>query len=108
MPKPPTLPRSYVAGRAILQDGDVVIYYSPYNHGGYGREYAFRGEELLYIGTNHAHLSTELGPNYMKHVKELADNIPEAVFDLVFWDLFGRGVQGAGKGFGKAIKKMVK
>jgi hypothetical protein len=76
---------------AILENGDVVIYYtSPDNKRGYGVTYAFRGDELLYTtGLELNGKSTELGPNYMKHAEKYKKDFLGAIESLIQGEIEG-------------------
>lgn len=76
---------------AILENGDVVIYYtSPDNKRGYGVTYAFRGDELLYAtGLESNGKSTELGPNYMKHAEKYKKDFFGAIESLIQGEIEG-------------------
>ncbi|MEA4970133.1 MAG: hypothetical protein VB051_06300 [Candidatus Pelethousia sp.] len=69
---------------AILEKGDVVIYYqSPQDTSGYGATYAFRRDELLYINSWEGNGRTvEFGSNYMQHAKKYKKSMGDALKSL--------------------------
>lgn len=93
---------------AILEKGDVVIYYMPKDIApedagspdfDYGTTYAFRGNELLYA--NRFGSMPEFGRNYMKYAEKYKSDALDAVAELLFWEAVG---DGAGR-FAKNIFK---
>lgn len=75
---------------AILQKGDVVVYYSSNEAGINGSEYAFRNGELLYEDHRFSGGETILGKNYMKYASEYKAKTNE--------EAFGNFVEGEAQG----------
>jgi len=67
---------------SILQEGDVVVYYSSNEAGINGSEYAFRNGELLYEDHRLSGGETILGKNYKKYAEEFKSTFLEAVINM--------------------------
>ena len=89
---------------SILQKGDVVVYYSPAGHGGYGSYYASRNGDLLYEDHRDSGGKTILGKNYMKYAAQFkADTTAEALLNIALGEFLSFK---AGKAF-KPTKKIL-
>ena len=75
---------------SILQEGDVVVYYSSNEAGINGSEYAFRNDELLYEDHRLSGGETILGTNYMKYANEFrAETSEEALGNVLQEEAIG-------------------
>ena len=92
---------------AILENGDVVIYYqSPEDASGYGAAYAFRGDELLYINSWEGNgRIVEFGSNYMQHAKTYKNSAIDAIGSLVYGELEGAAVKNLAKEILKNLRR---
>jgi len=94
----------------ILQEGDVVVYYSSNEAGINGSEYAFRNGELLYEDHRLSGGETILGENYMKYASELKTETDEVTVSKFIVKqfasyLFGKTKDDIIKNIKKALKQ---
>lgn len=90
---------------AILQQGDVVIYYSPSGHGGYGSNYAFRNGDLLYEDHRFNRGETILGKNFMKYASEFKeDTFIESLYNILEGEAKSAMIQNTPKAIRKIIQ----
>ncbi|HMM32558.1 MAG TPA: hypothetical protein PKB13_12370 [Clostridia bacterium] len=97
---------------AILEKGDVLIYYMPndiapedagYPGLDYGTTYAFHGNELLYIDPSGG--IPEFGQNFMKYAEKYKKTPLNAIAELLFWEAIGDGMGRSAKGMLKKFRR---